>query len=273
MRRIFIAVGILVNVCSFGQSTTNVFDATISEKNIQVLKPSQISKPSVLEKHRIWLNMTNTGGAFKQLLIGYIEGATNGYDSDFDGITLDKNLYIDFYSINSNRNLVIQGRALPFTDSDIVPLGYRTIIRGEFTISIDQVDGMLTNQSVYIQDKLTNVLHNLRLSGYTFCTDVGVFNDRFVLRYANKSLGTDDFEAVNDVVSIVVKNKIISINSNFQYIDKISVYNISGQQLLNRENIQDTKSIIDSLPASRGILLVKVLLENGNSITKKVLFK
>jgi len=273
MRRIFITVGILVSVCSFGQSTTNAMSDAFSEKNIQLLNPSKTSKPSVLEKHRIWLNMTNTGGAFKQLLIGYIEGATNGYESDFDGITLDKNLYIDFYSINSNRNLVIQGRALPFTDSDTVPLGYRTIIAGEFTISIDQVDGMLTNQPVYIEDKLTNTLHDLRQSSYTFSTGVGIFNNRFVLRYTNKSLATDDFKVVNDAVSIGVKNKMISISSNVENIDKIFVYDVSGKQLSNIENIRNTHLMISNLPDTREVLLVKVLLENGKSVTKRALIK
>lgn len=276
MRRIFIMVSMFVScICSFGQSTTNAFNdaVRVSENNIQFLKPSKTSKPSVLEKHRIWLNMTNTGGAFKQLLVGYIEGATNGYESDFDGITLDRNLYIDFYSINSGRNLVIQGRALPFDNSDVVPLGYRTIIEGEFTISISEVDGMLINQPVYIEDKLTNIIHDLRQNNYTFSTAVGVFNSRFVLRYTNKTLGVDDFKTLNDAVSIGVKNQIISINSVVENIDKIVVYDVYGKQLSKKENIRDTQLTIPDLPPTQEILLVKVFLENGKSITKKTLFK
>jgi hypothetical protein len=65
----------------------------------------------------------------------------------------------------------------------------------------------------------------------------------------------------------------ISVNSTVANIDKISVYNISGQQLSNKENIRDTYSIIQDLPSIQQILLVKVLLENGKSITKKALFK
>jgi hypothetical protein len=273
MKRIFITVGILVSICSFGQSTTNAFNDAISENDIQFFESSTTSKTSALEKHRIWLNMTNTEGAFKQLLVGYIEGATNGYDSKFDGITLDKNPYIDFYSINLGSNLVIQGRALPFNESDAVPLGYRTIIEGEFTISIDEVDGMFSDHPVYLEDKLTHTINDLRQNSYTFTTTTGVFNNRFVLRYTNKTLNTDDFEAVNDVVSIGIKNRMISVNSTMANIDKISVYNISGQQLSNKENIRDTYSIIQDLPSNQQILLVKVLLENGKSITKKALFK
>ena len=53
-----------------------------------------------IERNRIWLNFSNTQGAFKQLLIGYIEGATNFWDHNYDAITADANPYLDFYSIN-----------------------------------------------------------------------------------------------------------------------------------------------------------------------------
>ncbi|MCI9844384.1 T9SS sorting signal type C domain-containing protein [Flavobacterium pectinovorum] len=276
MKKTFITGSIfMISICSFAQSTTNAFNDVVgvSEKNIQFFNPSKTSKPSFLEKHRIWLNMTNTGGAFKQLLIGYIEGATNGYDSDYDGISLNANPFLDFYSINQGSNLVIQGRALPFKDSDVVPLGYRTIISGEFTISIDEVDGMLTNQAVYLEDKLTNVLHDLKENSYTFTTAVGVFNNRFALRYTNKSLAVDEFKTIKDAVSIGVKDQIVSINSSGENIDKIMVYDISGKQLSNKENIRDRQLIIHDLPSTREVLLVKVFLENGESITKKTLLK
>jgi hypothetical protein len=276
MKKIFITVSIfLIFICSFGQSTAYTFNDVSrgSENNIQSFNSSKTSKPSLLERHRIWLNMTNTGGAFKQLLVGYIEGATNGYDSDFDGITLDKNPFIDFYSINSDKNLVIQGRALPFTDSDAVPLGYRTIIDGEFSISIDDVDGLFVNRPVYLEDKLTNAINDLSQSSYTFTTSTGVFNNRFVLRYTDTKLNSDEFESINNVVSIGVKNQIISINSTVENIDKVFVYGISGEQLSNKENVRDTQFIIQNLPSTQQILLVKVFLENGKSITKKALFK
>ncbi len=47
-------------------------------------------------KSRIWLNLTNSEGVFKQLLVGYIPGATNEWDSRFDGETLNGNSFVDF---------------------------------------------------------------------------------------------------------------------------------------------------------------------------------
>jgi hypothetical protein len=49
-----------------------------------------------IEKSRLWLNLTNTQGAFKQTLIGYITGATNEYDNVYDGVSFNGNAFIDF---------------------------------------------------------------------------------------------------------------------------------------------------------------------------------
>jgi hypothetical protein len=38
---------------------------------------------------------------------------------------------------------VIQARGLPFDDQDEIVLGYRTTIKGVYTIDIDEVDGVL----------------------------------------------------------------------------------------------------------------------------------
>ena len=160
----------------------NSMRVDVIDKNAQFFKGTN-SKTTAVEKHRVWLNMTNTEGAFKQMLVGYATGATNGFDNAFDGKSSDSNKYIDFYSINENTNFVIQGRAVPFDKTDKVPLGYRTTIEGTFTISIDEVDGVLATQPVFVEDKLTNVIHNLKNGPYSFTTVAGVFNDRFVLRY------------------------------------------------------------------------------------------
>jgi hypothetical protein len=158
-----------------------------SDSNKQFFKGTK-SKTATSEKHRVWLNMTNTEGAFKQTLVGYVTGATSGYDSAFDGDSFDGNPYIDFYSVNEDRNLVIQGRPVPFDTNDKVPMGYKTTIDGTFAISIDQVDGVLASQDVYIEDKVTHDIHNLKKGSYSFTTAKGTFNDRFVLRYTDNAV-------------------------------------------------------------------------------------
>ncbi|MDR7212674.1 T9SS sorting signal type C domain-containing protein [Flavobacterium piscis] len=227
---------------------------------------------SNLERHRIWLNMTNTGGAFKQILIGYIEGATNGLDRNFDGLSLDANPYIDFYSVISESNLVIQGRALPFSDADEVQLGYRTILTGDFTISIDHADGLLTHQPVFLEDKLTNTIHDLRVSGYTFATTTGTFKNRFVLRYKNQTLTTYDLEKKNNHVSVWIDNESININSALENIDKVFVYTISGKLIYTDNSVLANETIINGIKSNNEILLMKIILKGNQIETKKIIY-
>ncbi|MEL1255689.1 T9SS sorting signal type C domain-containing protein [Flavobacterium sp. DGU38] len=242
----------------------------VSRNNDQFFKSGKTSKIQSLEKHRVWLNMTNTGGAFKQLLIGYVEGATNGFDRDFDGLSFDGNAFIDFYSIGTQSNLVIQGRALPFNDSDVVSIGYRTVIAGDFTISIDHADGLLGLQSVFLEDKLTNTLHDLTQGNYTFNTTTGVFNNRFVLRYTNKTLNTANFEKSDNDVAVWVENKSIKLRSEKENINKVFVYDLSGKLVYNDTGILTSEVTISNLKFKNEVLLVKVVLANNNILTKKI---
>ena len=194
-KNLLLVIGfLLISLMSFGKSvSSHTFMAVhgsyvslpgISGENAHFFKGAE-SKVVAIERHRIWLNFTNTEGAFKQLLVGYITGATNGVDTAFDGLSIDSNKYIDFYSRIENLNYVIQGRALPFNETDKVPLGYKTAIEGTFEISIAKVDGLFATQNVFVEDKVTNIIHNLKNGSFSFTTGIGVFNDRFVLRYTD----------------------------------------------------------------------------------------
>ncbi len=145
------------------------------------------AKVAESEKHRIWLELTNADGLFKQVLVGYIAGATNEVDVAFDAESFNSNKYIDFYSVNGSNNLSIQGRKLPFSSQDRVPLGYRTTVEGTFEIKIANVDGALLNQTIFIEDKETGIIHNLKNGSYSFITTKGTFNDRFMLVYVDKN--------------------------------------------------------------------------------------
>lgn len=230
---------------------------------------------NTIEKNRVWLNLTNTLGAFKQTLIGYVTDATNEYDSRFDGESFDANEYLDFYSVYQDKNLVIQGRALPFDATDEVQLGYRTTINGEFTINIDQVDGELTNQTVFIEDKLTNTIFDLKTGNYTFSTTPGTFNDRFVLKYSNKTLSVDQTDKVDGILAFYSNNydTLIIHNENMDStVDSVSLFNMAGQNIgvWDVRNSEQTNIQIPIKKISSGIYIVKVKTTIGES-SKKII--
>ncbi|WP_395049928.1 T9SS sorting signal type C domain-containing protein [Flavobacterium sp.] len=248
----------------------------IANNNSQFYKTRNPKTKTAIEKNRIWLNLTNTQGAFKQTLVGYITDATNDYDDRFDGESFDGNEFVDFYSVNQDKNLTIQGRALPFDENDEVPLGYRTTINGDFTINIDQVDGSITNQAVYIEDKLTNTVTNLKSENYSFNTVAGTFNDRFVLCYKDnstaKTLATANFNSQANKVLVSNKNKQIKINSFAETIDKVTIYDVLGRQIYQKDKVNSNELSIANLVSSRQTLIVKTVLQNGSTVTDKIIY-
>jgi hypothetical protein len=230
------------------------------------------AKSKSIERNRVWLNMVNAEGAFKQILVGYIEGATNNVDFNYDAPTISGNSFIDFYSLNETKKLTIQGRALPFDNTDIVPLGYKTTAAGDFTIGIDHGDGFFDKQEIYLEDKVTGKTTNLRNENYTFSTLVGTFTDRFVLRYTGKTLGTDDLENLENSVLISVKNKTVSITCSKETIKEVNIFNVGAQLVYSKNKVNSSELQIANLHSSDQVLLVKVTLENGSTVTKKVIF-
>ncbi|MBP4138047.1 T9SS sorting signal type C domain-containing protein [Flavobacterium geliluteum] len=221
---------------------------------------------------KIWLNFTHPDGIFKQILIGYVPGATNGYEDSYDGTTMDANPYADFYSICDGKNLVIQGLALPWTAEHAVTLGYRSAITGSFAIAIDHTEGNTADVNVFLHDKLLNVFHNLKRSPYTFFTLQGTFKERFVLKYSDKSLGTHDFEADKNEVVVAVNNKIIQLASESENLKTVFVYDISGSLLYENNRVDNASLSIESLQSENQVLLVKVILENNYETSRKIIF-
>ena len=261
-------------------TTKNVtFDNSmrIAGKNSDFHKTRNPLKTTIEEKHRIWLNLTNNSGAFSQTLIGYVTDATQGLDRGFDGESFGGN-NVTFYSIIPEAKLSIQGRALPFDASDVVSLGYKAAKKGNYSIRIDRIEGLFIKESIYLEDKLLNVTHDLKLKPYVFSTAVGDFNNRFVLKYGGKTLGVDEKSINNDElkISYIQNSKTLLVNNilSNDTVEKVTLFNILGQSVStwkienqDQQNIQIPIKNMDS-----GIYIAKLQTLSGQ-ISKKIVVR
>ncbi len=227
---------------------------------------------SDLERHRYWLNITNTGGAFKQALVAYVETATLGMDRLFDGDLVEGGNVITLYTKVADTKLSIQGRPLPFDSSDTVPLSYKSTIASTYTITIPQYDGLFTSQHVYLEDRLLNVIHDLTEGSYTFATEIGTFEDRFLLRYTTETLGTDNpvFDE-NSVVVYKIEQGLL-INSGNAIMKAVTIYDIRGSVIATQKQVGSATTVFTTLPTTQQVLLVRIQDENGAVVTKKVVY-
>jgi hypothetical protein len=223
------------------------------------------------EKHRIWLNLVSNGGSFNQILVGYHNEATNGLDRDFDGVRVSDNESFTFHSKLTDKNLVIQGRALPFSDQDQVPLGYKSAVNETFSIRIDHIDGLFENQNIYIEDRLMQNIHDLKQSPYVFTSGIGSFDERFILRYSNGFLGTSSL-ANESEVSAYLKNEKLVIHGG-EVLSEVSLYDISGKLILTEVLERPTTNFETAFHGAEGVYFAKIKFQNGKFDTKKLIQK
>ena len=172
------------------------------------------------------------------------------------------------YNVINDSEYVIQGKGLPFSDDDIVKLGLKVVEAGNFEINIEQVDGLFTNQDVFIKDKYTNVIHNLKESSYSFIAQVGTFNDRFELIYKKP---IKEEVVTTNTVDVLVKNNNLTIQSYQSVISSVEVFDVLGKVIFTKNGINNKQFNTNQITTSNQALIVKIQLENGEVIVKKII--
>lgn len=225
------------------------------------------------EAHRIWFSLVSPNNEVYNILIGYIEGATDGKDRMYDANSTDYNA-MNLYSLLDGERMVIQGRALPFQIEDQVPMGVITTVSGMHTIGINSVDGLFLNenQDIYLEDTELNIIHDLRANPYTFMVEPGR-HDRFILRYTNNSLGIENISSNHGFTIIAPNNNYIKVTSENQNIQNVILYDLLGRVIMNQNKINATEYILNKTNLSSGVYLVKATLINGSEKIKKVVLK
>ena len=275
----YIAAGASFFVKSLGVAGSVTFNNSMRNatyNNSQFFKPANSTKASTgdsenkdFEKHRIWLNLSNNSGAFNQILVGYAQGATLEMDRDFDGTRFSTS-GVTLYSLVSGVSLGIQGRPLPFDPNDQVVLGYNASAAGTLSVRIDHVDGIFDTQNIYLEDKTLQVIHNLKLTPYVFTTERGNFNNRFILRYTNKTLATDMFE-INNTINVIV-NENVTVKSSGQTIKSIEVFDILGRKIDAYKKVNVMQFTLNHLNKTSTGLIVKITLDDDTIVNRKIIF-
>jgi large repetitive protein len=227
------------------------------------------SNDTAEQKSRLWLNLSSAEGAVNQILLGYVADATNAFDHHFDG-KLVETQGTKLYNVINDSEYVIQGRALPFSDTDVVPLGFKTDIDGTYKISLDHVDGLFSDaQDIFIKDNLTGVIHNIKLSDYSFAATAGTYHNRFEVVYQNSPLGTETPILESNQIVLYKELGAIRINSGAIMMDNVKVFDIRGRMIYEKKNINAAETTLNDLSAAQEVLLVQITSTDGRTVTKK----
>ncbi|WP_159022043.1 T9SS type A sorting domain-containing protein [Formosa sp. L2A11] len=249
------------------------YDASENDyDNSDFFRTTSESDTASSEKQLIWLNLINEKNESKSTLVGYANGATLKKDRLYDAYINTDDFQI--YSLISDDKMVIQGRPLPFLNSDMVPLGIDVPDNGTYKIGIDNLKGskfVEADQEIYLKDTYLNIEHDLRDSPYSFTAVSGETKDRFVLVYtaSNEStLAVDD--ALVENTFTYIKNGTLYVKSS-KTINAIQVFDLTGKQVINYNSANNTTEFSAPFSFSRGGYIVSISLEDGNTVTKKLI--
>ena len=221
-----------------------------------------------VEKNRIWLNLNDGTKSYNQILLGYTANATDGFDNKIDGRMLDTSK-TSLYNLIDDKEYVIQGKGLPFSDEDVVKLGLKVTEASNFEINIQQVDGLFENQEVFVKDNYTGAIHNLKEGSYYFISQAGTFNNRFELIY-KKPIKEVEVTSSN-TVDVLVKNNELSIQTYQSAIASVEVYDVLGKVVFTKNGINNKQFNTNQITATKQALIVKIQLENGEVVVKKII--
>lgn len=222
-----------------------------------------------LTKNRFWLTMRSPKNMVNTLLIGYISGATDDYETDFDG-----ELFVvgsdSFYSVLGAKKLAIQGKGDNFSNSDVIALGNVFANDGNYTIGLQTSEGIFDgNQSIYLKDKLLNKYINLSINKtYTFTATKGTDATRFEIVYKDDVVLNTDAQTKSDFV--IYKDGNYQVVKSSKKLGKIEIFDASGK-LIRSLNVNDKEIRMDVSNFLNGVYILKI--ENSGDIKSKKIIK
>ena len=223
---------------------------------------------------KLWVNLTDSNNFTAQLGIYFKLTGTAVYSSREDAVTIAGRKY-NFYTQSTPEDLLIDVQDA-FDITKVIPLGITNLTghNQTFTISIPKKGGVFNSQEIYLEDTLLGTFYNLTTSNYTFATGESIIEGRFNLRFTNTISNFSSKIIDNQVLVKVVNNEVMvqSFDKKIQsvYVSDIYTPASSGVVVGKNEKINAKEVSINVLDKYR-LLNVKVVLEDGSIVSKKIL--
>lgn len=245
--------------------------AHYSDNHQDIIPPDDIQ--------RLRLSFTTVEGFKRQILLAFTQNkATDDFDKGYDGQNLD-NQPGDMYFVLDDKKLIIQGVGA-FDENKSYPLGIRSAAFGKAKIALDSTENFTEKFPVYLFDKQTGLYHDLNQAPFELDIEtIGETNDRFNLVFKEQNtLSTDEFEITEGLFRVYHTpddNVLHIINQKPDFvINRVQLFDLLGKAVWT-ESVESVNSNLQiALPKlSKGVYLVKMNGENGQTITKKMILE
>jgi hypothetical protein len=212
----------------------------------------------------------------RQVLLAFMDEKANSEMNDgYDAYNIDDSPS-DMYLLNGENELAIQGEGY-FDEEASYPIGVRSDSIGKISFVLDGLENFDESQNIFIHDNETDTYHSIKDKAYEIELPAGTFNERFSLRFTDKSLAVQDASYDNAITVFFTRsNNTLNIknSANDNNVLTASLFNIQAK-LLSKWDVKEKEQSNIKIPIqdkSSAVYIVKLKTEKGN-ISKKIIIK
>jgi|GEM_PF-2014476 len=237
--------------------------------NTTLRKPNNNTESLIIEVRE---DQYNAGGFMG---IAFTPNATSELDEGYDTNRLATIVSLYSHLADGTEELGIQSRE-PFSSEIEIPLGFSTQVEGKlnYTIALSSVTGsILETTEISLVDLKENTTTLLSENSYTFTSDKGRNDNRFLLKFENSVLSNETPTLV-DSINIYPNptEGSITINTQNDVLKAITVTDIHGRTILQENTIDSNITTIDISAFKSAIYFLNITTKKG-SATKKIVKK
>ncbi|MFC4399854.1 hypothetical protein ACFOX1_07605 [Mariniflexile soesokkakense] len=213
--------------------------STFSKSSKAKSKSSSEAQPSdVMKKIRLEFNSVVGPKIRRELLMGFSEATTDGYDYGYDA-ECDEGSNNDFNLDLDGKNMNIQAYG-PIANDKVVPLNFKSSGNNTFEIRATELENLDGDQDVYLRDNETGEYFDLTQSTpYRFSSLQGKFNKRFEIVFQTEQQGLSTEETATNENFIYYQNATSTLYGKkmSSSIDKLAIVNMRGQTVMEFNDV------------------------------------
>ncbi|WP_433991557.1 T9SS type A sorting domain-containing protein [Kordia algicida OT-1] len=234
-------------------------DETIFYRNSNISKNLTTTLDT---RMKIWLSFKEPAEHVRVIGLGYDTNATLGYDKGYDAKTYDDQRNELYWLLNNEKLCIL---ALPeFDSTQELPLGIKITDAGFYNFSINEIENVPNDVTVYLKDIHNDIYYNLSNSDATIWLDAVVEATRFSIVFQESTtLGINevflsDVHLIYDDTTNILTIKNLEVNE----IEKLSIYNLIGQEVFKKTK-NDARLTVNISELKNGVYVLKIETDRG----------
>jgi len=216
----------------------------------------------------------NDGGYLFNRL-GFANGYSDAFEKGADTPGVNASNPISFYQILDGTTNEFRTSLTYFDINKGYPIGFRCNSQTRFQVRVSEyLYGFDLSEEVYIHDKLTNIYYDIKNGVFDMTLPAGDNKTRFEITFKNTGETLTTPDEANSMFTVVQDNEqgMLTISNTYRKdIKLVTLYDITGKLILNKENLGTNESYKFATGAlSDGVYVVKATTADNIDVSKKV---